>query len=194
MDCVVCKNKIGWFRKKIKITETDYCHEDCWIHSNQGKAYNLLVEARLDLNYSNNSNRYKKALEKVNKALKYNFFVIDLLSLKSNLLGSQGNYKEAVNVGLEALDLFNYKYGDNFIVNQINSVRLNKLSQDFLIQNENLIDLYGDTLAFISISYVNFKKYREAIPYIKEELEIYANYEPAKKRLKMCKDKLSKKK
>jgi len=190
LDCVICKKKIGFLQKKEKLNDNEYCHVDCWADSNQGKAYVLLVNARLKLRFSDNSDRYIIALKKVNEALKCNFYVIDLLSLKSMILGELGEHNNAINSGLEALNQFEQKYGKDYIINKIKEVHANKISQDWLIQNDTLVDLYGDTLAFVSVGYIKLKKYKEAIPYIKEELKIYPNHKPAKTRLKICKDKL----
>lgn len=188
LECIVCKNKIGFLQKKIKLNDTDYCHEDCYYESEQGKAYLLLINARVDFY----ANKYSVALTKVNKALQSNFYRLDLLALKSMILGGLGKYEESLKVGLDALDLFDQKYGKNYIIDQVKAVRLNKLSEDWLLQNQVLVDLYGDTLAGVTIGYMKTNRYKEGTPFIKKELEIYPDHEPAKLRLKICNSKLKK--
>lgn len=188
LDCIVCKKKIGLFQKKTKLNETDYCHKDCWTDSNQGKTYILLINVRNQFY----SKRYSTALKKVNEALQYNYYTLDLLALKSMILGSLDKYDDSIKIGLEVLNQFDQKYGKNYIINQIKSTRSGEISEDWLLQNQVMVDMYGDTLAGVTIGYMKTNKYKDAIPYTKKELEIYPDHEPAKLRLKICNSKIKK--
>jgi len=185
VDCCVCKKTIGFFSRKVELSQGEYCHKNCYFDSKQGKSYTLLVNARcLHINNQNSS-----ALKEVDQALILTPDNMDLLALKALVLRSLGKHREALEYAEKAFTKFNKIYGNGFIVNQLKKTHSGKISQEWIIKNHFLVDMYGDIIATISYGYSHIKKYAKAIPFLEEELKIYPNDESAMNNLVFCQKK-----
>ncbi|MBS3162484.1 tetratricopeptide repeat protein [Candidatus Woesearchaeota archaeon] len=171
-ECSVCKKKIGLFDKKISLKENEFCHTKCYSKTKEGQLYSCLIKAKA---YTIDK-EIDKAMKEVEKGLAIKENVLDLLCLKSSLLGMKGNVKESLEWGIKALARFEQLYGKGFIKKQLEKTRNKEISQEWLMENDFLVDQYGDLLRALILDYMTLKQYENAIPFIKEEIFIYPTF------------------
>lgn len=172
VNCNICNNKIGFLKKKIKVGENEFCHDNCWFETKPGKIYALTVNA----NEAHLHKKYKEALKMADEGLSMQKDNLDLLALKANILGTQGKIEESLDYAKRAHRRFEEIYGKGFIKNQIEKTRSEEISQEWLIKNDHLADMYGDILRALILDYINLKQYEKAIPHLKEEIAIFPTF------------------
>jgi len=189
VNCCVCKTKIGLFSKKMQVNEKEFCHEGCWPKTKSREDVHVsLINARI---HSINK-KYKGALKEIDKGLSLQENNLDLLALKANILGNQGKPKESIEYAKKAYVRFEKLYGKGFIKKQLEKTRSREINQDWIMKNDYLVDEYGDILRALALSYMTLKQYEKAIPYLKEEIEIFPDFVKALKDLEECYYKLKK--